>query len=499
MLDEMGDSVRPLTMKQIEWIRKDTAKFIWFEDKDYYHGYCDRCEHDVEFKEKTRHNATVKCPRCKMEMKIRHRWRGYTEDVDFRVIVSVKDKKALFRYVLVKQINRDRKYGEVARQIDDYEYMRTFYYYHEDGCWKEGNKHQYFTEFGMQYAQRRYFCMYAKAYKPGLNAELKKFEWFKYIDNPATFVSNGYCVSTSMDELKKHADFYEKLEKVGLSKFGADEFRYWCGRIWIGRKQYSLINDKATSLVDMLKLNKGSYKRFKDYRTLTALEFLQSYPNIKEDILRYANDNKVNVSDYNTILEMKIGHEFKALRYITENKINSREYEHYVFLLKELGYELDKAYLFPKDFRKEDDRLTKEYNERQKEIEQNKKAKQNSLIKQISDGLRNMKDLQEFINGSRGLLVYVPESAEELMAEGNKLHNCLSSYAPRIAEGKTLIFFVRRLNAPNDPFVAFEYCNGEVVQCKYDYNKEVEDKKIINFVDALAERLRKNNVLYKAA
>jgi hypothetical protein len=47
--------------------------------------------------------------------------------------------------------------------------------------------------------------------------------------------------------------------------------------------------------------------------------------------------------------------------------------------------------------------------------------------------------------------------------------------------------------------VAFEYVNGEVVQCRYDYNKAVDDEKIISFVDAFAKRLRENNVMYKAA
>ena len=127
------------------------------------------------------------------------------------------------------------------------------------------------------------------------------------------------------------------------------------------------------------------------------------------------------------------------------------------------------------------------------------KAKQSRLIKKISNGLRKTDDLQEFLQGSNGLLVYVPESAEDLLKEGRHLHNCIGTYIDRIAEGKTLVFFVRRLNDINAPFVAFEYCNGEVVQCRYDKNEAVKDDKIINFVDAFAERLRKNKVLYKVA
>ena len=115
-----------------------------------------------------------------------------------------------------------------------------------------------------------------------------------------------------------------------------------------------------------------------------------------------------------------------------------------------------------------------------------------------------MEGLQEFLNGSNGLLVYVPESSEDLIAEGKSMNNCVGTYVDRIAEGKTFVFFVRRLDDPTAPFVDFEYCNGEVIQCRYDHNETATEDteqgaKIISFVDAFANKLRKNNVLYKAA
>jgi hypothetical protein len=115
-----------------------------------------------------------------------------------------------------------------------------------------------------------------------------------------------------------------------------------------------------------------------------------------------------------------------------------------------------------------------------------------------------MPDLQEFLGKSKGLLVYVPESARDLVTEGRLLHNCIGNYVDRVAEKKTLVFFVRKLDAPQAPFVAFEYANGEVLQCRYDNNRAVkgdteEGAKILNFVEAFAQKLRENHVLYKAA
>ena len=229
------------------------------------------------------------------------------------------------------------------------------------------------------------------------------------------------------------------------------------------------------------------------------MRYLQKFPTIRDDVLSYVTEKNVDIDKYESLLELHIGHDLKAISYLTENNLNIWEYKHYVGMLKELNYKLDKAYLFPADFRKADDRVAKEYKEFKDKEEAKKKRRQNRLIKKISDGLRKMDDLQEFLNGSDGLLVYVPDKASDLVEEGRNLHCCLGTYVDRIAEGKTLVFFVRRLNAPNDPFVAFEYVNGDVVQCRANNNEDVKDAKIINFVDAFAERLRKNNVLYKAA
>lgn len=501
LLKECGDLIRPLNKKQIEWIRKDTAKYIWFDNKDAIHGHCDRCERDVEFKTKTKHNDKVKCPRCRQEMKIRHSWRvKYTEEVDFRVIVKVIDKaKILYRYVLVEQIGRDRTYGEVARELVDYEYKKRFQYeYDSKNGWVEGRSQRWFQEYNM-YQYRKYCCLQADLYTPGLKAELKKLDALKYIEDATPYVTNKhFYVCSSIVELIRHADIYEKLEKAGHKEFGIKEFHSWLG-YWGSRDSYNLYDETQSSLVKMMKLNNGNYKRWQKFETKEALKYLQKYPSIKDETFDYVMNNHISIDDYCTLNELKIGHEIKAMRYIEKNELAFGEYAHYVRLLKECGYTLDKAYLFPKDFRKEDLRISEEYKKRRKELEQKKKAKQNELIKGISDGLRNMDGLKEFLDGSKGLLVYVPESAEELENEGKALHNCIGTYVERVAEGKTLVFFVRKLESPNAPFVAFEYCNGEVIQCRYDHNKAVDDDKIINFVDALAERLRKNNVLYKAA
>lgn len=503
LMHRFVENAKPITDKQIEWCRKDTARYIWHYDKDYYNGHCERCGNDVSFTFKTRHNQSVRCPKCKQKMTTRHKWRGWTENVDFRVIVKVLNNyEVLLRYILIEQIQEKRTVEEVAKEVIDFKKktIRHFGYDRRTGKWGYGNNGSWFTRTNM-YNWRRYCCYDAREYRPGLKKELKKLDVFKYIEDPTRYFSHNWYVTSVIRELGIYANVYEKFEKAGHIDFGIYEFKDYLG--YYG-KGHEYIDTEQTELHKMLKLTKGNYRRWCNNQTKAVLQYLQECPNISDEALAYVSDNAILLYDYKRLMDTNVGHEMKLLKYVTKNNIDSYEYYHYVYMLRELNYKLDKSYLFPKDFRKEDARITGEYNKMVEQREIDKQNEQSELIKQISEGLRNMEDLKEFMDGSNGLLVYVPDSVKDLYEESKALHNCISTYVDRVAGQKTLLFFVRKLDTPNAPFVAFEYCNGEVVQCRYDHNEAVkndteEGAKILNFVDAFAKRLRANKVLYNAA
>jgi hypothetical protein len=247
----------------------------------------------------------------------------------------------------------------------------------------------------------------------------------------------------------------------------------------------------------MLGLDKLQYKLLLKYGTLKHYKFLMEHKDMPPLLVDYVMSID-KMWEYDSLKEIVGDKIVKTLKYLTNNNVNTWEYKHYLHTLENLEYTIDDNYRFPKDFRKADDRVTAEWNAKLDEEKLRGMTKQSAIIKQISDGLRSMDGLREFMSGSNGLLVYVPESAKDLVYEGRALHNCIGTYVDRIAEGKTLIFYVRKLNAPTEPFVAFEYYNGEVVQCRYDYNAPVKDDNIISFVDAFASKLRENKVLMAA-
>ena len=247
----------------------------------------------------------------------------------------------------------------------------------------------------------------------------------------------------------------------------------------------------------MLKVDKANMRKFIASKSTRRLHLMQKYPIITDDAMDIIEKYHVNDYEFDELNELKVGNVNKMLSYLCtgSERMNIREYCQYVRTIQKLGYKMDDSYLYPKNFRKADDKATDDYNRQQDTIKIVLSKAQSAVMKQISDGLKQMENLAEFMDGSKGLLVYVPESAKDLIQEGRSLHNCIGTYVERVAEKKTMVFFVRKMDAPNEPFVAFEYANGEVIQCRYDYNKNVEDTKIINFVDAFTERLRQNKVM----
>lgn len=77
-----------------------------------------------------------------------------------------------------------------------------------------------------------------------------------------------------------------------------------------------------------------------------------------------------------------------------------------------------------------------------------------------------------------GLMIRLPVNGDEIVAEGKALHHCVGGYVERMANGKTAILFIRRIDEPDTPFFTLEWLNGKVQQCKTlnngDYTKNAE-------------------------
>lgn len=477
----------PITKAQKRYHAKMSEKYLFINNKNG-DCTCPKCEKMLHLG-KTKHKSVVICPECSKELIVQHTWRmsEYLEVINWMVIPKAIDSHTLcLRFVLAYQ-KKDgpMEVNEAGRMfIDEYRAEPEYYCINMHNKWTKGRSPYFRTDSYM--TPNRFDCHGAYEYPRNFFKEINKLDCFKYY--PAENEYNFRSYVTQLHYTVRSARINEKLIKAGFESIAKYHKNYYMQH---GDRTYSL-NYKATSLMDMLKLNKSRFKLLKESPSYTTLSFLQSNSNVNEDLFRSVNFDS---NKYNKILELAkvVGVTWnKMLAYLNKSEINCYEYSHYLSVAKELGYDIkDSYYSMPKNFRTADTKITEEHNKKLDEERIAKLSAKDVLIKKVSDGLRQMPGLQEFLNGSNGLLVYIPESAKDLVEEGRAQNNCIGTYVDRIANGKTMVFFVRRLNDPTAPFVDFEYYNGEVVQCRYNHNVAVKDTEIIDFVNRFADVLRK--------
>lgn len=472
----------PVTDYQLRYHWEHTAKYIFVHDKNGS-ATCSRCGKELHLG-KTKHKQDIECPECKAKMNVQHEWRmsKSVEIINWMVIPKVVDDTLVLRYVLARQVmNKEPFVGEVARMVINENHVDAEFFTFCQGKWIKGKGNYFRTPCYMM--PNRYFCLEAYEYPRNFFKEIDKMSCFKYYSAQKEYSFRSY--SSQLQYQVRSARLNEKLYKVGLKGLADYHRNYFINH---NDRCYDQ-NYKATSLMGMLKLDKPKFDILKKHDSYSMLAFLQSEKNFNVRNFEFVGGSITKYKNANEVVN-KTSISFTKIASYLDDK-NYYEYSHYLSNLEKLGYNLsDIYYVLPKDFKAADAKITREYMEMfEKEKLEKAKAK-DVLIKKISDGIKEMPNLKEFLGGSNGLLVYVPESSRDLIEEGATLHNCLGTYVDRVAEGKTLVFFVRKLDNPTAPFVAFEYHNGTVVQCRYDHNEPVKDTEIISFVNRFAEALK---------
>ena len=476
-----------------------------FEGKD--NCYCTSCKKEMPIETTDKHLSERKCPNCgkKVIVQLLSRCKKNFEDHTYLMIPRIMDdNKYTVQMILAYRIIHKDDYKNPFINITEsnrymYDNGKSYYYQYNSSWFRttETNPVSNFRECGVmnKYVENRMYCgkgyVYSKSQKE-ING-IKNFEYYdKYaLREPINYNDEGYYLYYIKDLLQNHTgDLCEKFAKVGLGKL-------------FGKLHYYDIDVSQSSIIKILKLDKPTYKyllRHQDRNTLHNLQYIAG--NIPFDEVLYESiisyERTVGINLYNNYYK-KFYNNRKLFNYLFKNSINIHEYEKYIENIIELGcYKMDKANLYPKDFEKADKRVAEELVQHEKELNKQRDIR----IKQISDGLRRMKGLKDFMKGSSGLVVKVPETAFDLVSEGASLHNCIGSYVKKIASGQTSVFFIRKIEEPDSPFFAMEYKDGEIMQIHGDNNSNPSEE-IRNFCTGFAELLRKkkyapSNILKKA-
>lgn len=179
----------------------------------------------------------------------------------------------------------------------------------------------------------------------------------------------------------------------------------------------------------------------------TANKIIKEYPAIpKEPLLKYLN------------------------KYYDCNNKQFLRAELYIDMLKaEEYFKLDltqEKNIFPHDFDKWHDHYTS-----QMRISQNK-----AIDEKIDKQAKKYHKLEKEIDG---LKLILPHETEEFIKEGKALHHCVGrmGYNEKMAKGQCLIFFIRKQEELNVPFVTMEYDpkKKKIRQFYADHNSTPEE------------------------
>lgn len=141
-----------------------------------------------------------------------------------------------------------------------------------------------------------------------------------------------------------------------------------------------------------------------------------------------------------------------------------RIWQDYVDAAEALGYALHREnVLMPKNLGSAHDSASKKNQKRLEEERKKEKQEQKKLMAKEYE-VRKKKLEKKYAFAMDGYQIRVPESKEEILAEGRALKHCVGGYADRHMLGYATILFMRRTDKPEKPWLTIEMYGNRLVQ-----------------------------------
>jgi hypothetical protein len=94
----------------------------------------------------------------------------------------------------------------------------------------------------------------------------------------------------------------------------------------------------------------------------------------------------------------------------------------------------------------------------------------------------------EFAYGN--YVVVLPQSGQDIVAEGQNMHHCVGSYVNRVVENSCYIVFIRHKDTPDKCYLTCQvHTNGEIGQYYLAYDRRISTAEDRAFKDAFATHL----------
>ena len=220
---------------------------------------------------------------------------------------------------------------------------------------------------------------------------------------------------------------------------------------------------------------------------------------ITDETLRYLVKNNFWPSELETLTEHMTLQQ--AVNYVKRQAKESykgksarmivSQYDDYVAMCKKLMKKMDDEMVFrPRELKRRHDEAVEEIRAREAEIQAEEYSKK---YKEAEAVLREIKAKYEWQNDE--FIVKVPERIVDVVKEGRALHHCVGNtdrYFDRIKQHETYICFLRKTEAPDEPFYTLEVepC-GTIRQHRGFLDEEPEIETIKPFLRLWQKEIKK--------
>ncbi len=498
-IDKQMELVPELPEDFNKWIEETVlfkSRYIYYEYKagrKLMKGYCTYCKTDV-LVEKPRHNQDGICPHCKSPITYKALGKStHVHDHAEAALFQMFDKGFIIRYF---KVSREFWDHYKKPKTDWLEVARDFYY----GNGNEIKSYEWadFKQTGItrwcDYNGKWYFHN-AAVYDANLDDVLKDTRWkYSALKEFATHKPGiGFDVDRYLSTYKEYP-FIEYLVKLKLYRLTYE--------IVQGHMATNWINPKGKNLQEILKISKRFLPLLQkidaseeELRLVQVME--KEGLNLPPEQIRYIGDNLgcatglLELSRYTTVNKALNYLKVQAKKivkdpgpqcsryvlYLDTDKNNKlaiayHDWMDYIRFCKELKYDLRNEFiLYPKDLRQEHDRASKLVQAKRDKEEARRQRKMRNKIKTMAKELTEKYGMEY-----KGLVIMAPKDADELIKEGQALHHCVGTYIKRIAEGQTVVLFIRKAEAPEEPYCTMEVTNGKIIQCRGKNNADMTEK-----------------------
>lgn len=394
------------------------------------------------------------------------RFYAYLTKIDKELVkITVALRNKTKKVVLLKQV---AVHGVSSQDcyVKDLEYCYLGVYAYKVGWYDEGIKYKY--NIRPYYNDGKWYSAPCKYYNVGamvVNLEyVAKFKEFQY---SAIEIFKPICPIRYL-RLYKEFPQLEMMAKFGFNTLATSRM--------ILRKV-----GKDKKFAKWLILNKDKLGGINSYKVVPVIKAYNNQTDVDYEQILMETERLRRAGYLDSFLK-NFGEYSELISYLTKKRTNYFSYKDYYTACESLGLDMTlEKNKFPHDFQRWHRIRTDQFS-RKKKLEDEEKRKE--MFLNFANIAEKYAQLERTGKGS--FVVIIAKSPEELEIEGKQLDHCVGgmNYCEKFIREESLIFFIRRKNDIQTPFVTMEYSinKKQILQCygKSDTKPSVD---VLDFVN----------------